>query len=139
MREQALEQLVEVGLRSRPELHERQACGGVRGEHVHQAVALAAAEALDLRGHVSDQAVAGLDQHLAPLHRYPIVFLPSSDSRMMSAWPACWAVSATRWSNTRRADHDVPGGNHGASGSGWAALSDGSATTSSSVRRAASA
>src|SRR5205085_269634 len=31
----------------------------------------------------------------------PIVFWPSSASRSMSAWPACWAVSAARCMNSR--------------------------------------
>ncbi len=38
---------------------------------------------------------------------------------MMSAWPACWVVSARMCVKTRRADHRAPGANHGASGSGW--------------------
>lgn len=38
---------------------------------------------------------------------------------MMSAWPACWAVSAMMCRSTRRTDQLAPGSNHGASGSGW--------------------
>ena len=49
---------------------------------------------------------------------YPMLFAPSSDSRMMSACPACWAVSARTCSRTRRADHRAPGSNQGACGSG---------------------
>jgi hypothetical protein len=61
---------------------------------------------------------------------------PSRDSRMMSAWPACWAVSAITCSSTRRADQRARGSNQGAGGSGWAASRSGSCATSSSVRRA---
>ena len=45
----------------------------------------------------------------------PIDFWPSMVSRRMSAWPACWEVSATMCTNTRRADQLAPGSNHGAS------------------------
>ena len=48
----------------------------------------------------------------------PIDFWPSIVSRRMSAWPACWAVSATMCTNTRRAVQLAPGSNHGAAGSG---------------------
>ena len=67
---------------------------------------------------------------------YPMVLAPSRDSRMMSAWPACWAVSAMMCSNAVRADQRAPGSNHGASGSGWAASRSGRDATSSSVRSA---
>jgi len=50
--------------------------------------------------------------------RYPMDLAPSRDSRMMSAWPACWAVSAITCSSTRRADQWAPGSNQGAGGSG---------------------
>ena len=56
---------------------------------------------------------------------------------MMSACPACWAVSAITCSSTRRADQRAPGGNQGASGSGWAASRSGSPATSSAVSAAA--
>jgi hypothetical protein len=49
--------------------------------------------------------------------RYPIDLAPSRDSRMMSAWPACCAVSAMMCKITRRADHRAPGSNHGLGGS----------------------
>ena len=39
---------------------------------------------------------------------------PSRASRMMSACPACWAVSATMCRNPRRAERVAPGANHGA-------------------------
>src|SRR5215472_5715979 len=52
---------------------------------------------------------------------------------MMSAWPACCAVSAMMCNRTRRADHDAPCSNQGASGSGWAASRSGRPRTSSSV------
>ena len=68
--------------------------------------------------------------------RQPMVFWPSSDSRRTSAWPACCAVSAMTCSSTRRTDHDAPGGNHGASGSGCALSRSGWSTTSWSVRAA---
>jgi hypothetical protein len=68
----------------------------------------------------------------------PIVFAPSRASRMMSAWPACWAVSAMMWTSARRAVQRAPGGNQGASGSGCEASRSTSAT-SSSVRAAISA
>ena len=45
--------------------------------------------------------------------RQPMDFWPSRVSRMMSAWPACWAVSAMMCMNTRRADQRAPGSNHG--------------------------
>ena len=64
-----------------------------------------------------------------------MVFWPSMVSRMMSAWPACWAVSAMMCRSTRRADQRAPGSNHGASGSGCAASRSGRCATSSSVRR----
>ncbi len=48
--------------------------------------------------------------------RYPIDLAPSRDSRMMSAWPACWTVSAITCSSTRRADQRAPGSNQGAGG-----------------------
>ncbi len=84
---------------------------------------------------------AGL--HGAPGHHLelvdqPIVLAPSIVSRMMSAWPACCAVSATTCMRTRRADHDAPCSNHGASGSGCEIPRDGSVMTSSSVVRALS-
>lgn len=47
----------------------------------------------------------------------PMLFWPSIVSRMMSAWPACWAVSAAMWRKTRRTDQKTPGGCHGAAGS----------------------
>ncbi len=56
----------------------------------------------------------------APSAAQPIVFWPSIVSRMMSACPACWAVSATMCRNTRRAERVAPGANHGAVGSGCA-------------------
>jgi len=34
---------------------------------------------------------------------------PSSDFRMMSACPACWAISAIKCSSTRRADQRLSG------------------------------
>ena len=37
-----------------------------------------------------------------------MVLAPSRDSRMMSAWPACWAVSAITCRSTRRADQPLP-------------------------------
>ena len=54
---------------------------------------------------------------------------PSSDSRMMSAWPACCAVSAMMCSRTWRADHCPPAGCHGALGSGCVAFRSGSVQT----------
>jgi len=71
--------------------------------------------------------------------RQPMDLAPSRDSRMMSAWPACCAVSAMMCRSTRRADHRSPGANQGAFGSGCAAFRSGSAVTSASVRRATSA
>ena len=64
---------------------------------------------------------------------------PSRVSRMMSAWPACCAVSAMMCRSTRRADHDSPGSNQGAFGSGCPAFRLGRLATSSSVRWATSA
>jgi hypothetical protein len=58
--------------------------------------------------------LAGRVQRLAQ----PIVFCPSRASRRMSAWPACWAVSATMCMKTRRAERWAFGGNQGATGSG---------------------
>ena len=58
---------------------------------------------------------------------------------MMSAWPACWAVSARMCSKTRRADQLAPGSNQGATGRGWEASSEGSVATSCSVWRPTSA
>ena len=50
---------------------------------------------------------AGRDRDQGHGRRRPAhVFAPSIASRMMSAWPACCAVSAMMWSSTRRADHD---------------------------------
>ena len=66
----------------------------------------------------------------------PIVFWPSIVSRMMSACPECWAVSATMCRNTRRAERVAPGANHGAGGSGCARSRSGSDSTSASVRAA---
>ena len=63
----------------------------------------------------------------------PIDLAPSSDSRMMSACPACWAVSVAMCSSVRRADQRSPGGFHGAGGSGWSASRSGRVATSSSV------
>jgi hypothetical protein len=48
----------------------------------------------------------------------PMDFAPSRDSLMMSAWPACWAVSVAMCSSVRRADQRAPGSYHGAGGSG---------------------
>jgi hypothetical protein len=48
----------------------------------------------------------------------PMDFAPSRDSLMMSAWPACWAVSVAMCSSVRRADQRAPGLFHGAGGSG---------------------
>src|SRR5438270_9432835 len=44
---------------------------------------------------------------------------------MMSACPACCAVSARMCMNTRRADQRAPGSNQGASGSGWSPSREG--------------
>ena len=75
----------------------------------------------------------------APAAAQPIVFWPSIVSRMMSACPACWAVSATMCRNTRRAERRrarreprAPSA-AGATGRGRAATA-----TSASVRAATS-
>ena len=47
---------------------------------------------------------------------------------------ACCAVSATMCTAERRTERVATGGNHGASGSGYAASRSGSVATSSSVR-----
>ena len=57
---------------------------------------------------------------------YPIVLAPSMVSRMMSAWPACWAVSATMCTIVRRTLRTAPSANHGAGGSGNDASRSGS-------------
>ena len=58
---------------------------------------------------------------------------------MMSACPACWAVSCRMCRSTSRADQAVSGGYQGASGSLCDASRSGSAAITSSVRFAAAA
>ena len=60
-RQDPLDQLGQVLLRARSELHERQAGGGVRSEEVEEAVTLAPAEPLDVGGEVRDETAARFD------------------------------------------------------------------------------
>src|SRR4051794_1546875 len=88
-----------------------------------------------LRTHWGKCLAGGNRQTVA--NRQPMDFCPSMVSRRMSAWPACCAVSARMCVKTRRALHDAPGSNLGASGSGCSA-SRSTLCTSASVAAATS-
>src|ERR1700722_5693411 len=76
--QQSAHGLLEVSLRSRAHLHQRQPGRGMGGEDVDQAGAGARAEPLDLAGHVDDRAIGGVDVDQRGVHS------PSSRPRRRS-------------------------------------------------------
>ena len=81
-REQPIERLHEVLLRSRPELHDDDPAGRVRHEHVEQPVARAGDEALALARQVEQPAAPpGVDRQLERLHSTAVAASSASRRR----------------------------------------------------------